>query len=234
MLAIHQGELDRTDPTAGKTKHGFPLRLALSCLVDADHSDSATFDTGLLPAAPPAPRWPERLAALDAYVQELQAEASARGEDRAAFYAACRHRAPDTAMIACEGPVGIGKTTAVTAYLLRRAIATGARRLFVVAPYTAILSQTAKTLRDALVLADERHAPDTIVAEHHHRAEFDDIASRDLAVNWGAPIVLTTAVQFFETLAANSPAALRKLHALPGSVVFLDEAHAAIPAHLWA
>jgi CRISPR-associated endonuclease/helicase Cas3 len=233
MLAIHEGELDRTDPTAGKTNHGFPLRLALSCLVDADHSDSATFDTGLLPAAPPAPRWRERLAALDAHVQRLQAEASARSEDRAAFYAACRHRAPDAAMTACEGPVGIGKTTAVTAYLLRRAIATGARRLFVVAPYTAILSQTAKALRDALVLADERHAPEAIVAEHHHRAEFDDIASRDLALNWTAPIVLTTAVQFFETLAANSPATLRKLHALPGSVVFLDEAHAVIPTHLW-
>jgi CRISPR-associated endonuclease/helicase Cas3 len=233
MLAIHESELDRTEPTASKTKHGFPLRLALSCLVDADHSDSATFDTGLLPAAPPAPRWSERLAALDAHVQGLQAKASARSEDRAAFYAVCRHRPPDAAMVACEGPVGIGKTTAVTAYLLRRAIATGARRLFVVAPYTAILSQTAETLRDALVLADERHAPELIVAEHHHRAEFDDIASRDLALNWAAPIVLTTAVQFFETLAANSPAALRKLHALPGSVVFLDEAHAAIPTHLW-
>ena len=52
-------------------------------------------------------------------------------------------------------------------------------------------------------------------------------------MGWSAPIILTTAVQFFETLAANSPAALRKLHSLPGSVVFLDEAHAAMPTHLW-
>ena len=44
---------------------------------------------------------------------------------------------------------------------------------------------------------------------------------------------MTTAVQFFETLAANKPAGLRKLHALPGSAVFLDEAHAALPTHLW-
>ncbi len=233
MLAIHESEIDRTVPIAGKTTHGFPLRLALSCLVDADHSDSATFDTGVLPPEPPAPRWRERLAALDAHVRGLQADAGTRGEDRAEFYAACRHRAPDTAMIACEGPVGIGKTTAVTAYLLRRAIATGARRMFVVAPYTAILSQTAKTLREALMLPDERHAPEAVVAEHHHRAEFHDIGSRDLALNWAAPIVLTTAVQFFETLAANNPATLRKLHALPGSVVFFDEAHAAIPTHLW-
>jgi CRISPR-associated endonuclease/helicase Cas3 len=49
---------------------------------------------------------------------------------------------------------------------------------------------------------------------------------------WTAPIILTTAVQFFETLASNHPAALRKLHGLTGSVVFIDEAHAALPTHL--
>ncbi|HTV32132.1 MAG TPA: hypothetical protein VME69_03395, partial [Methylocella sp.] len=74
---------------------------------------------------------------------------------------------------------------------------------------------------------------DQIIAEHHHRADFSDLSSRDLATLWSAPIILTTAVQFFETLAANTPAPLRKLHALPGSVVFLDEAHAALPTSLW-
>ena len=233
IMAIHEAELGRTQPTPSKTRHGFTLRLAVSCLVDADHTDTAIFDTQMVPSDAGATRWEERLAALDAYVERLQAGIGAREEDRAAFYAACRNRLPNAAMVSCEGPVGIGKTTTVTAYLLRRAIATGARRLFVVAPYTAILSQTAKALRDALVLSDERHMPDAIVTEHHHRAEFEDIGSRDLAVRWAIPIVLTTAVQFFETLAANSPAALRKLHALPGSVVFLDEAHAAMPTHLW-
>ena len=45
--------------------------------------------------------------------------------------------------------------------------------------------------------------------------------------------MVTTAVQFFETLASNQPSALRKLHQLPGSAIFIDEAHAALPAHLW-
>ena len=45
--------------------------------------------------------------------------------------------------------------------------------------------------------------------------------------------MLTTAVSFFETLAACDPATLRKLHALPGSAVFIDEAHAALPTKLW-
>lgn len=44
---------------------------------------------------------------------------------------------------------------------------------------------------------------------------------------------VTTAVQFFETLASNHPSTLRKLHQLAGSAIFIDEAHAALPAHLW-
>jgi len=100
------------------------------------------------------------------------------------------------------------------------------RRLIVVAPYTNILTQTAERLRRALVLPDER--ADEVVVEHHHRADFSDRANRELAVLWHAPIVLTTAVSFFETLAGCDPASLRKLHALPGSAVFLDEATSAL------
>jgi CRISPR-associated endonuclease/helicase Cas3 len=215
--------------------HGLPLRLMLSCLVDADHSDAAAFNNGWQAPEPPAPRWAERLTALDAYVAGFEDRGGERDAQRRAFYDACRHGGPENAaMVACEGPVGIGKTTAVTAWLLRRAIMTNARRLIIVAPFTAILSQTAKTLRQALVLSDEQDQTDSVVAEHHHRADFSDISSRDLATLWTAPIVLTTAVQFFETLASNRPSVLRKLNALPGSVVFLDEAHAALPNPLWS
>lgn len=231
LLRDHTTDFGESRPMRGKTAHGLPLRLALSCLVDADHADTAAFNGHPEPPPAPAPRWQERLAALDDYVARLAMRAGERNPDRADFYDACRNRAPDAPMAACEGPVGIGKTTAVTAYLLRRAIATKARRLFIVAPYTAILSQTAKHLREALQLDDE--SPEQVVAEHHHRADFEKMASRDLAVLWQAPIILTTAVQFFETLSSNQPSMLRKLHALPGSVVFIDEAHAAIPAPLW-
>lgn len=50
-----------------------------------------------------------------------------------------------------------------------------------------------------------------------------------LADTWNPPIILTTAVQFFETLASNKPGRLRKLHQLPGSGIFLDEFHASVP-----
>jgi hypothetical protein len=54
-----------------------------------------------------------------------------------------------------------------------------------------------------------------------------------LTTTWNSPIIVTTAVQFFETLAASATPRLRKLHALPGSAVFIDEAHAAMPLFLW-
>lgn len=233
MLETHEAAIGCHQPASGRTVHGLALRLALSCLVDADHADTAFADTGRIEPRSPLPRWSERLAALDAYVAGLGQGGGARDVLRRRFYEACRNREPDCALTACEGPVGVGKTTAVTAYALNRALAAGARRLFVVAPYTAILSQTAERLRQALVLPDERDIADLVVAEHHHRADFSSLSSRDLAALWNAPIVLTTAVQFFGTLSANTPSDLRKLHALPGSVVFVDEAHAALPTHLW-
>ena len=59
----------------GKALHGLPLRLALSCLVDADHADSAQFDTKWKAPDAPIPRWAERLTALDRYVEGLSSEA---------------------------------------------------------------------------------------------------------------------------------------------------------------
>lgn len=229
LLAEHRTVLGPWRPTPTKALHGLVARLALSCLVDADHGDTAAFDAGWKPPAAPQPRWRERLVSLDAYVANLGSDSQDRDQLRRAFYTACRHGGPDASLVACEGPVGIGKTTAVIAYLLRRAIVTDARRLIVVAPFTGILSQTASRLRKALVLPDEADMPDAVVAEHHHRADFEHPTSRDLATLWAAPIILTTSVQFFETLSSATPSALRKLHALPGSVIFLDEAHAALP-----
>lgn len=234
-LAEHEATVGHRVHLRRRPIHGLTLRLALSCLVDADHTDSAFFDTGRRSSDAPAPRWAERLDALRRYVQDLPSGAThaerARNRHRAAFFEACLHAPVTDRMTACEGPVGLGKTTAVAAYLIRRARDEDLRRLIIVAPYTNILTQSAARLREALVLPDER--PEHIVVEHHHRADFDCDSSRELAVLWHAPVVLTTAVSFFETLAACRPAALRKLHAVPGSAIFLDEAHAALPTKLW-
>ena len=228
LLARHEAVLGRHEvrPYRKRSK-GLALRLALSCMVDADHTDSA----GGPQEAPAAPRWAERLAALDAYVAGLPpSDNPTRNHNRAVFYRVCREGLLDEPMVACEGPVGIGKTTAVMAFALRQALARGLRHVFVIAPYTNIITQTVRCLRAALTLAGEQD--EIVVAEHHHRADFDSLGSRELTVRWQAPVIVTTAVQFFETLAANTPASLRKLHQLPGSVIVIDEAHAVLPAPL--
>jgi CRISPR-associated endonuclease/helicase Cas3 len=117
------------------------------------------------------------------------------------------------------------------AHLLRVAADRKLRHIFVVLPYTNIISQAVEVYRKALVLEGER--PEEIVAEHHHRADFEETDLRQYATLWRAPIIVTTAVQFFETLGSHNPSRLRKLHELPGSAVLVDEMHAAVPSHLW-
>jgi CRISPR-associated endonuclease/helicase Cas3 len=211
---------------------GLERRLLLSCLVDADHGDTAAHygESGF--HSPSAPRWSERLAALDRYVQKLgEGGAGTRSELRGRIYEACRSASPEEPFYACEAPVGSGKTTAVMSYLLQAAVAMGLRHIFVVLPYTNIVEQAVNVYRSALVLPGED--PERTVAAHHHQAEFADPNLRHLSTLWDCPIIVTTSVQFFETLAASHTARLRKFHQLPGSAVFVDEAHAAVPIHIW-
>lgn len=231
-LADHAAAVGPVAVSPAKASHGLTLRLALSCLVDADHSDTAAFDTGITPVEPASPRWRDRLRALDAYVENLGKRGnSRRDEARADFYRVARDSNISDAFACCEASVGLGKTTAITAFLLKAALEKNLRRLFIVAPYTNIIEQTVRVLREALTLPGEN--PQEIVVAHHHKADFSSRFDRDIAVLWRAPVVVTTSVQFFETLAACGPSELRKLHELPGSAVFLDEAHAALPTPLW-
>jgi CRISPR-associated endonuclease/helicase Cas3 len=218
-------------------------RIALSCLVDADHGDSArhTGEETVLSSVPL--RSAERLQALDNYVKKLAEEKTPENEQgrerhalRQKIYASCRERelADNERIVSCDSPVGTGKTTAVMAHLLRVAAERKLRRIFVVLPYTNIIDQSVEVYREALVLPGED--AEKVVAAHHHKVEFSGnnfIELRQFAQTWEAPIVVTTAVQFFETLAANQTAALRKFHRVPGSAVFVDETHAAMPAALW-
>lgn len=208
------------------------LRMALSCMVDADHGDTARH-YGEAPQRDLYELRPlERLKALDRYVGTLANDKEGdRVKARQAVYAACRNADTAPSLYACDSPVGTGKTTAVMAYLLKAAHDKGLRRVFVVLPYTNIINQSVDVYRKALVLDGEER--EEIVAAHHHRAEFSSPDARQFTALWQAPIVVTTAVQFFETIASNQPAALRKLHNLAGSAVFIDEAHAALPAPLW-
>ncbi|HAH32035.1 MAG TPA: CRISPR-associated protein [Elusimicrobia bacterium] len=209
------------------------MRIALSCLVDADHSDTSKHYGFELPDKNVSLKPEKRLESLDKYITGLGKNGNAEKTNlRNSIYSVCRNRtlAADN-IIACDSPVGTGKTTAVMAHLLQAAKTKKMRHIFVVLPFTNIINQSVAVYRKSLILAGEK--PDDIVVAQHHRVEFSDLASRAFSSLWRAPVTVTTAVSFFETLASNHPASLRKLHEIAGSAIFIDESHAALPAKLW-
>jgi CRISPR-associated endonuclease/helicase Cas3 len=106
--------------------------------------------------------------------------------------------------------------------------------VIVVSPYLTITDQTADVFRT--VLGDDR-----VVLEHHSdAARHDDpegpptpeaVWRRLATQNWDAPVIVTTAVQFFESLFGRLTTVCRKLHRIAQSVVVLDEAQT-LPPHL--
>lgn len=207
----------------------FFLRMVFSALVDADFLDTESFMSPARADARPSscPTMDEIEGAFSAH---YRARFSAPQNDvqraRADVHAACLARAEGPpGLFSLEVPTGGGKTFASLAFALRHARRHGLRRVIYVIPFTSIIEQNAAEFRRALAAL----GPD-IVLEHHSNladnAPHTTAASRLAAENWDAPIVVTTNVQFFESLFANRTSRCRKLHRLAQSVIILDEAQA--------
>jgi CRISPR-associated endonuclease/helicase Cas3 len=130
-------------------------------------------------------------------------------------------------------PTGGGKTLAGMAFALAHAARHNLRRVIIVIPYLSIIEQNADEYRRILDPDGEG-----VVIENHSAVvqpplKEDEIRSplEYAAENWDAPVIVTTAVQFVESLFANRPNRCRKLHNIARSVVLLDEAQT-LPAHL--
>ncbi len=144
--------------------------------------------------------------------------------------AACRNAASQAqGVFTLSAPTGSGKTLAMLAFALEHAVRYQLRRIVLVVPYLSIIEQTARIYRELFEGRFGRH----YLLEHHSLAQTsaqegneDDraaVVARQLTENWDAPIVITTSVQFFESLFSNRSSACRKLHRLAGSVVLFDE-----------
>ena len=207
------------------------LRMLFSALVDADFLDTEAFmDEGKASARGAWPELATLRTALDAHMGTLAAQAPDTPVNRlrARILAQCRAKASDTpGSFSLTVPTGGGKTLASMAFALDHALAHGQRRIIYVIPYTSIIEQTVDVFRGIFGEA---------VIEHHSNAESDpgreSLRSRLACENWDAPIVVTTSVQFFESLFAARTSRCRKLHNIAGSVVVLDEAQLLPPEFL--
>ena len=199
----------------------FWIRMMYSCLVDADFLDTEAFmdpsraslrDFGV-PIETLAPVFFSYLDAKQSSVRDTKVN-----QIRAEIRAACERAATSQpGVFSLTVPTGGGKTLSGTAFAFRHALAHGLKRIIYVIPYTSIIEQTADVLRGILGEAN--------VLEHHSNfdPEKETPQSRLASENWDAPVIVTTAVQFFESLYACKSSRCRKLHNIAESVVILDE-----------
>jgi len=219
----------------------FLARMLFSCLVDADYRDTEAFYDRV--AVPGQPNDRSRSRALEspslqALREQLDTFLSGFSTDshvnrvRASILAHTRNAAQQApGLFSLTVPTGGGKTLTSLAFALDHAIRHKQRRVIFVIPFTSVVEQNAAVFRSALGDLGE-----AAVLEHHSafvaaqppRSDAERYQAREklrLAMeNWDAPIVVTTAVQFFESLFAARSSQCRKLHNIAGSVVILDEA----------
>jgi CRISPR-associated endonuclease/helicase Cas3 len=224
----------RVEPPQSRPPKGadcaFWIRMLFSCLVDADFLDTERFmseERSQQRSAYPALQ--DLLPAFEQYMSHkivAQAEDTVVNRVRREVLEQCRQaaaRAPG--FFSLTVPTGGGKTLSSLAFALNHAVAHGKRRVVYVIPYTSIIEQTADEFRKIFEEA---------VLEHHSNLDprRETVHSRLAAENWDAPLIVTTSVQFFESLYANRSSRCRKLHNLVNSVVILDEAQLLPPDFL--
>lgn len=123
-------------------------------------------------------------------------------------------------------PTGSGKTDSSLVFALEHAVTHHLDRVIYIVPYTSIIDQTVKEFVE--LLGPRNVLPHYADASFQLR-ERDELSADDLhrsfaAENWNMPVVVTTAVQFFESLLASKASRLRKIHNIANAVLIFDEA----------
>lgn len=215
-----------------KADISFFIRMLFSCLVDADFLDTEAFmDEGNKQLRNEVyPEIEELLTSFDEYMNSMCSEADRTNVNtiRAEVLEQCRNAAEnEPGVFTLTVPTGGGKTLSSLAFSLRHAIKWGKNRIIYVIPYTSIIEQTAQVFRKIPGFKDAVLENHCNVSTHDESSE--SIRSRLAAENWDAPIIVTTSVQFFESLYACKTSRCRKLHNIANSVVIFDEAQCLPP-----
>ncbi len=211
--------------------YGFFTRMLYSALVDADFLMTEEFmsDRAVLRG---------RYDTIDVLYERLMRYINGKGwlerieekqglnKVRSEILRACQQKGKtEPGVFSLTVPTGGGKTIASMLFAMEHAMTHGKERVIYVIPYTSIIEQNAAVYRD--IFGEQN------VLEHHANVSFDseedenDEQKRKQLLsmeNWDAPIIVTTNVQFFESLFSNKTSKCRKLHHIANSVVVFDEA----------
>lgn len=215
----------------------FCIRMLYSCLVDADYLDTERF---MQPEKFQSRPSQIPLTILLSRFEKMAAALAARNRQNPRPINVTRQEILERCLDMSESepglftltvPTGGGKTYSSLAFGLKHAVKYNMDRIIYVVPYTSIIEQNAQVFRDVL---EDKSRQENVVLEHHSNFEYPpgpldgwdryEKAHRLAADNWDMPVVVTTAVQFFESLYANRGSRCRKLHNLVNSVIILDEA----------
>lgn len=230
---LNQGQpADRPRPPAADLAASIWLRMLFSCLVDADFLDTeAFFDSAKTDRRGGFPALPELVTPFEEYMADKSASAPHTPVNRlrAEILRQCNCKAAmPSGFFSLTVPTGGGKTLSSMAFALNHAVSHGKRRVIYVIPYTSIIEQNADQFRQIF--------GDAVVEHHSNVVQQGDDAESDrfrlAAENWDAPVIVTTTVQFFESLFASRTSRCRKLHNIVNSVVILDEAQLLPPDFL--
>ncbi len=215
----------------------FLTRMVYSMVVDADFQDTETFTKGHPKPRGGYPDIASLCSKLDRYMERFSGKSQSLVADlrKGVLAAAKAHAVKDQGLFSLTVPTGGGKTLASLNFALRHAVEHNLERVIYVVPYTTIIEQNAAVIKESL--GEEN------VLEHHSNFDWDainpnqgfdehsDDADSSLQLrlklateNWDIPIIVTTNVQFFESLFSHKSSRCRKLHNIANSVVIFDEA----------
>lgn len=197
-----------------------PDPLLFGCLIDADRINSADFEyqhQKSLRRFNQKTDWQPAINKLEQHLANFEVKYPI-DTIRRQISDQCRQRAHDEQGIyTLTVPTGGGKTLASLRYALHHAQKHHLDRIIYIIPYTSIIDQNAKTVRDIL--------GEDWVLEHHTNLEPEQQNWQDklLSENWDKPIVFTTMVQFLDAWFGGGTRGVRHVHAMTKSILIFDE-----------
>lgn len=208
---------------------GLFVKYLFSCLVDADRLDAYLFETGESYARK-AVNWEPLADIFEHNIAKLPnipntPNTIKMNRIRKSISEKCKSAAErGTGIYQLSVPTGGGKTLSSLRFALHHCKKYKKNRIIYVIPYLSIIEQTAKNLRDVLNLPDDNE----IILEHHSNViEPEDERSSEMrklsSERWNEPIILTTMVQFLESVMSSRSGKLRKFAAMADSVIIFDE-----------